>query len=131
MYGVVVQVESGRRYDLDMSLFERLVKQGHPVATLQQQRRMRPSISSLVCDTIYPHLQVVLLPDSASACLEHCSEAHRHAPGLMLPLMTALRPFVAVAQFLPLGLKSSKLMNARTSSECDTVQMMNDVKLCR
>ena len=53
-----VQVESRQGYDLDRSLFERLVIQGHPVATLQQQRRMRPSISSLIRETIYRHLQV-------------------------------------------------------------------------
>lgn len=40
-----------------MSFFERLVSQGHPVVTLQQQRRMRPSISALI-RPLYPHLQV-------------------------------------------------------------------------
>lgn len=35
-----------RGLDLDMSLFERLVtQQGFPVATLAQQRRMRPDFS--------------------------------------------------------------------------------------
>ena len=52
-------MESRRGYDLDVSFFERLVVQGHPVATLQQQRRMRPSISSLIRNTIYPNLQVM------------------------------------------------------------------------
>ena len=53
-----VQCESRQGYDLDRSLFERLVIQGHPVVTLQQQQRMRPAISSLICKTIYPHLKV-------------------------------------------------------------------------
>lgn len=52
-----VQVESRRGYNLDMSFFERLVSQGHPVVTLQQQRRMRPSISALI-RPLYLHLQV-------------------------------------------------------------------------
>ncbi len=43
---------------MDRSLFERLVRQGFPVATLEQQRRMRPSISRLIRNTIYPSLQV-------------------------------------------------------------------------
>lgn len=52
-----IQTESGQGYDLDRSLFERLVRQGFPVATLKQQRRMRPSISRLIRNTIYPSLQ--------------------------------------------------------------------------
>ena len=59
MLCLAVQVESGRGYNLDTSFFERLVNQGHPVVTLQQQRRMRPTISSLI-RPIYPHLQVIL-----------------------------------------------------------------------
>lgn len=54
---LLVQVESRRGYNLDMSFFERLVSQGHPVVTLQQQRRMRPSISALI-RPLYPDLQV-------------------------------------------------------------------------
>lgn len=35
-----------RGLDLDISMFERLVtQQGFPIATLQQQRRMRPQFS--------------------------------------------------------------------------------------
>ncbi|KAK9808579.1 hypothetical protein WJX72_000022 [[Myrmecia] bisecta] len=53
-----LQLESGRGYNLDVSLFERLAQQsGFPVATLQQQRRMRPAISRLIRSTIYPDLQ--------------------------------------------------------------------------
>ncbi len=57
-----VQCESGRGYNLNQSLFERLILCGHPVTTLQQQRRMRPAISALIRQTIYPELQVVLPP---------------------------------------------------------------------
>lgn len=53
-----MQTDSGQGYDLDRSLFERLVRQGFRVATLEQQRRMRPSISRLIRNTIYPSLQV-------------------------------------------------------------------------
>ncbi|KAL3153759.1 hypothetical protein ABBQ32_013348 [Trebouxia sp. C0010 RCD-2024] len=52
-----LQIESGRGYDLDRSLFERLVKDGFPMVTLELQRRMRPSISRLIRNTIYPSLQ--------------------------------------------------------------------------
>jgi superfamily I DNA and/or RNA helicase len=41
-----LQAVSGRRLDLDVSLFERLAKQpGFPCRTLQVQRRMNPQIS--------------------------------------------------------------------------------------
>lgn len=53
-----LQTESRKGYDLDRSLFERLVKDGFPMVTLELQRRMRPSIASLVRNTIYPSLQV-------------------------------------------------------------------------
>ena len=53
-----VQTESGQGYNLDCSLFERLVEGGFPVATLEEQRRMRPSIACLIRDTIYPNLRV-------------------------------------------------------------------------
>ena len=49
---------SGRGYDLDLSLFERLQGQGFPVASLVLQRRMQPDISALIRATVYPHLQV-------------------------------------------------------------------------
>ncbi|KXZ53505.1 hypothetical protein GPECTOR_7g955 [Gonium pectorale] len=53
-----LQAESGRGLDLDVSLFERLVRQnGFPVATLEEQRRMRPPISRLIRETIYPALR--------------------------------------------------------------------------
>ncbi|GIM16879.1 hypothetical protein Vretimale_19458 [Volvox reticuliferus] len=69
-----LQAASGRGLDLDVSLFERLVRQGAPaaggrasthgsvsssiqIATLLQQRRMRPQISQLIRLTIYPQLR--------------------------------------------------------------------------
>lgn len=70
-----LQAASGRGLDLDVSLFERLVRQeGLPVATLEEQRRMRPGISRLIRSTLYP-----LLRDHPSVC--------RYPPvrGLALP----------------------------------------------
>ena len=45
-----------RDYNLDISLFERLIRAGIPHATLQTQHRMRPEIAGLVCPSIYPTL---------------------------------------------------------------------------
>ena len=42
-----------RDFRLDVSLFERLVKNGFPCVTLQVQHRMRPEISALVSSNIY------------------------------------------------------------------------------
>jgi hypothetical protein len=43
------------RFRLDVSLFERLVRNGVPHVTLARQRRMRPPIARLIAP-IYPHL---------------------------------------------------------------------------
>ncbi|OJA15475.1 hypothetical protein AZE42_06349 [Rhizopogon vesiculosus] len=51
-----LQVESEKGYDLNRSLFERLVLKGFPHATLTQQHRMRPEISALVRELTYPEL---------------------------------------------------------------------------
>jgi len=54
---------SGDRYSLDVSLFERLVNprsargSGLPYTTLETQRRMHPSIARLVRDTLYTHVK--------------------------------------------------------------------------
>ena len=45
-----------RDYNLDVSLFERLIIAGIPHETLQIQHRMRPEIAGLVCPFIYPTL---------------------------------------------------------------------------
>jgi len=50
-------VEKGEGYDLNRSLFERLVLKGYPHATLLSQHRMRPEISSFVRQLTYPNLQ--------------------------------------------------------------------------
>ena len=42
-----------RNYHLNVSLFERLIKNGFPRVTLQVQHRMRPEISALVSSHIY------------------------------------------------------------------------------
>lgn len=53
-----LSIDSKRSFNLDLSLFERLVRQNSfPVATLALQHRMRPAISDLIRSTIYPQLQ--------------------------------------------------------------------------
>lgn len=50
-------VEKGEGFDLNCSLFERLVLGGYRHETLLEQHRMRPEISSLVRDLTYPDLR--------------------------------------------------------------------------
>lgn len=50
-------VEKGDGYNLNQSLFERLVLSDVPHTTLDQQHRMRPEISSLVRNMTYPELK--------------------------------------------------------------------------
>ncbi|KAF1998618.1 P-loop containing nucleoside triphosphate hydrolase protein [Amniculicola lignicola CBS 123094] len=50
-------VEKGDGYNLNQSLFERLVLANVPHTVLHQQHRMRPSISSLVRRLTYPELE--------------------------------------------------------------------------
>ena len=49
-------VEKGEGYDLNRSLFERLILKGVPHQTLHQQHRMRPEISFLIRSLTYPEL---------------------------------------------------------------------------
>ncbi|KAI1386218.1 P-loop containing nucleoside triphosphate hydrolase protein [Hypoxylon trugodes] len=49
-------VEAGHGYDLNRSLFERLILQGRPHCTLLNQHRMRPEISALIKHN-YPSLK--------------------------------------------------------------------------
>ncbi|KAJ4292670.1 hypothetical protein N0V90_009333 [Kalmusia sp. IMI 367209] len=49
-------VEKGNGYNLNVSMFERLVLGGVPHTTLNLQHRMRPEISSLVRSLTYPEL---------------------------------------------------------------------------
>ncbi|KAG8157551.1 hypothetical protein KVR01_012593 [Diaporthe batatas] len=50
-------VEKGDGYDLNRSMFERLILQGHPHTTLRKQHRMHPDISLLVRELTYPDLE--------------------------------------------------------------------------
>lgn len=50
-------VEKGEGYDLNRSMFERLILQGHPHTTLRKQHRMHPDISVLVRELTYPDLE--------------------------------------------------------------------------
>ncbi len=49
-------VEKGEGYDLNRSLFERLILKRFPHQTLHQQHRMRPEISTLIRSLTYPDL---------------------------------------------------------------------------
>ncbi|KAI9668499.1 MAG: hypothetical protein M1829_005377 [Trizodia sp. TS-e1964] len=51
-----LSVEKGDGFDLNRSLFERLVLKGFPHVTLSQQHRMRPEISSIIRHFTYPDL---------------------------------------------------------------------------
>ncbi|XP_060066353.1 NFX1-type zinc finger-containing protein 1-like [Ylistrum balloti] len=48
--------KTAKRYDLDVSIFERLVTSGLPFQQLQFQHRMRPEISDLLTPSIYKEL---------------------------------------------------------------------------
>jgi superfamily I DNA and/or RNA helicase len=52
----LLTVEKGEGYDLNRSLFERLVLKGYPHKTLSEQHRMRPEISALIRQLTYPDL---------------------------------------------------------------------------
>ena len=49
-------VEKGHGFDLNRSLFERLVLKGYPHTRLKAQHRMRPEISALIRHLTYPDL---------------------------------------------------------------------------
>ncbi|KAF7316838.1 hypothetical protein HMN09_00417100 [Mycena chlorophos] len=49
-------VEKGRGYELNRSMFERLVREGYPHRTLKKQHRMRPEISAFIRELTYPDL---------------------------------------------------------------------------
>jgi hypothetical protein len=51
-----LSVEKGLGYDLNRSLFERLILQGHPHTTLRKQHRMHPDISEFARALTYPDL---------------------------------------------------------------------------
>ncbi|KAK8143852.1 hypothetical protein G3M48_006653 [Beauveria asiatica] len=67
-FGLSLESKQGTLYQLDRSQFERLSvgisgRPKIPLAQLEVQRRMRPSISSLVRETLYPNIQ-----DHPSTC---------------------------------------------------------------
>lgn len=49
-------VEKGEGYDLNRSLFERLILANYPHTALAKQHRMRPEISNLIRELTYPEL---------------------------------------------------------------------------
>ncbi|RDL34326.1 NFX1-type zinc finger-containing protein 1 [Venustampulla echinocandica] len=51
-----LSVEQGEGFDLNRSLFERLVLKGFPHVTLTEQHRMRPEISAMIRHLTYPGL---------------------------------------------------------------------------
>jgi hypothetical protein len=51
-----LSVEKNDGWDLNRSLFERLIRRGFPHVTLSEQHRMRPEISSMVRYLTYPDL---------------------------------------------------------------------------
>lgn len=53
-YALTVERKGG--YDLNMSMFERLIVQGYPHTTLERQHRMHPAISLFARALTYPHL---------------------------------------------------------------------------
>ncbi|KAF3482227.1 uncharacterized protein GIQ15_04986 [Arthroderma uncinatum] len=60
-YGLSLESKQGELYQLDRSQFERLSvgepgRASFPVAQLDTQRRMRPEISTLIRETLYPRL---------------------------------------------------------------------------
>ncbi|OAR02185.1 hypothetical protein LLEC1_04893 [Akanthomyces lecanii] len=61
-YGLSLESKQGKLYQLDRSQFERLSvgipgRPKIPVAQLDIQRRMRPQISALIRETLYPNIQ--------------------------------------------------------------------------
>ncbi|KAL7906401.1 P-loop containing nucleoside triphosphate hydrolase protein [Trichoderma velutinum] len=52
-------VEKGEGFDLNVSLFERLIRQGHQYAVLQEQHRSHPDISQFARLLSYPELKDV------------------------------------------------------------------------
>ncbi|CAM9365166.1 unnamed protein product, partial [Laminaria digitata] len=51
-----LRAESGRGFDLNVSLFERLVNSGYPHTTLELQHRMPPEVRSYYVYFCYPLL---------------------------------------------------------------------------
>ncbi|KAI8900700.1 P-loop containing nucleoside triphosphate hydrolase protein [Globomyces pollinis-pini] len=58
LHSLSAESNTGKKYQLDLSLFERLQNPNYkfPLQTLEVQRRMRPEISELIRKTLYPSL---------------------------------------------------------------------------
>lgn len=52
--------ELAKKYNLEISLFERLIINGYPYKSLKQQHRMRPEISRTLMPLFYPDLKVII-----------------------------------------------------------------------
>ncbi|KAG8957841.1 hypothetical protein FRC03_009761 [Tulasnella sp. 419] len=74
---------TGRIYRFDQSLMERLWTMGFPMSRLDVQRRMRPSVSNLIRQTLYPtlidHETVQSYPDVRGMAENVFFLDHRHA----------------------------------------------------
>eukprot|EP00798_Chlamydomonas_sp_ICE-L_P013667 gene13667-19555_t len=101
--------EAGSGFDMDVSLFERLVKhvggEGSlplPFVTLHVQHRMRPEVSHLIRHTMYPQL------------VDHtCTLHHPRVPGIARPVLfiNHNHPEAAGADTVALGDKSKVNMH--------------------
>ncbi|QIX01542.1 hypothetical protein AMS68_007059 [Peltaster fructicola] len=78
-----LSVERGDGFDLNRSLFERLILGGHPHSILTKQHRMRPQISALVRRLMYPELEdgesVLSRPDMSGLQKNVIFIDHQHA----------------------------------------------------
>jgi hypothetical protein len=76
------EYELAKKYNLDVSLFERLVRNGFPHATLEFQHRMRPEIAQLVKPHIYTtlsnHPSVEDYPDVRGVSTNLFFISHQH-----------------------------------------------------
>ncbi|KAK2737504.1 nfx1-type zinc finger-containing protein 1 [Colletotrichum kahawae] len=81
-----LSVEKGEGFDLNRSLFERLILQEHEHTTLQKQHRMHPDISDLVRQMTYPLLQddekTLLRPEAKGLQGRVCFINHSHPEDL-------------------------------------------------
>jgi superfamily I DNA and/or RNA helicase len=71
-----LQIQSGKGYDLNVSMFERLVMEGIQFQALGRQHRMQPAISRVVRDLTYPHLEDAEHVNNREPLLGVGSEAH-------------------------------------------------------
>ena len=91
-YNLCSESSVGQRYNLNRSLFERLVTSEVsqlPVSRLTIQQRMRPEISSLIKNTLYPTLEngspVHLYPDVGGMGTNLFFMDHSHSEDRMYP----------------------------------------------